>query len=186
MRTLADGTPVWSAAAYEGAVREAVNAWKDHDRADLAAVLGAAVAAVYLAAGVPADALVAVPSSAAARRRRGREPVRELSRVAARELAREPGTSGPRALAVLRHQRGVADQAGLGASARAANLSGAVAVAPGLRGRVCGRRLLLVDDVVTSGATLVETARALSASGGHVVGALTVAATPRRRAGPDG
>jgi predicted amidophosphoribosyltransferase len=46
--------------------------------------------------------------------------------------------------------------------------------------RVAATRVLLVDDVVTTGATLREAARVLRASGAHVIGAVTVAATPRR------
>lgn len=79
---------------------------------------------------------------------------------------------------VLRHRRRVADQAGLGAAARSANLAGALqAIAPW---RVQGRRVVVVDDVITSGATLAEAARTLQAAGARVTAAATVAATPRR------
>ncbi|MES9535697.1 phosphoribosyltransferase family protein, partial [Actinomadura sp. NPDC000600] len=75
-------------------------------------------------------------------------------------------------------QRGrVADQAGLSAKERAANLKGAVEV----RADVAGRRLVLVDDVVTTGASLAEAARALRAAGGEVTAAAAIAATPRHR-----
>ena len=78
----------------------------------------------------------------------------------------------------------MADQAHLDRGARAANLAGAMvvreAVCPVVQGAVC----VLADDVVTTGATLAEGARALREAGaGHVV-AVTVAATPRRRAAP--
>lgn len=182
-RTLVDGTRVWSAAIYEGPVREAVNAWKDHDRTDLGRPLALAVARGYVVAGLQADAAVPVPSSRSARRRRGREPVLDLTRDLGRELHRAGARHRPLVLAALRHRRAVLDQAGLGAPARAANLAGALRVAPALERRVRGRRLVVVDDVVTSGATLVEAARALSSAGGVVVGAVTIAATARRNRG---
>ncbi|MGL5862887.1 MAG: ComF family protein, partial [Phycicoccus sp.] len=90
------------------------------------------------------------------------------------------GGPGTDVAAVLRHTRRVADQAGLGRADRAANLAGALAVAPRKRRLVTGAVCLVVDDVVTTGATLTEAARALGAAGArHVVGA-AAAATPRR------
>jgi predicted amidophosphoribosyltransferase len=183
VRSLADGGAVWSAAPYELVVREALNRWKDHGRADLTPALGAAVARV-LDHGPGADrpgmepvALVPVPSSARSRRRRGREPVRELC------LAVRPRLP---VLPALRHARRVVDQAGLAGHERADNLDHALRVHPGWASRLRGRRVVVVDDVVTSGATLVEAVRALRAAGADVVRAVTVASTPLRRARPDG
>ncbi|MGN6302701.1 MAG: phosphoribosyltransferase family protein [Angustibacter sp.] len=179
-RTLADGTPVWSAACYDGPVREAVNAWKDHDRADVTEVLALAVASAYVRGGVEAAVLVPVPSSAAARRRRGRAPVDDLTRRAARHL-RRVGYADLAARPVLRLRRRVADQAGLAAAARKLNVDGAMHVPPAVARRAHGAAVVLVDDVVTSGATLLEAARALRAAGAGVGGAVTVAATQRHR-----
>jgi predicted amidophosphoribosyltransferase len=82
----------------------------------------------------------------------------------------------------------VADQAGLGSAERAVNLSGAFEVVPGpaARPRPSDRGLgavavVLVDDVVTTGTTLAEAARALRAAGAEPSAAVTVAATRRRR-----
>jgi predicted amidophosphoribosyltransferase len=70
----------------------------------------------------------------------------------------------------------VRDSAGLDIAARAANLAGAMR-ADGPRG---SPRAVLVDDIVTTGATLLEAARALRAAGWTVPGAVVVAATARR------
>ncbi|AXH95826.1 ComF family protein [Ornithinimicrobium avium] len=88
----------------------------------------------------------------------------------------------------LRLARAVVDQAGLGADDRARNLCGAVRVRDRLVSRLQGRPCVLVDDVVTTGATLQECARALRAAGCGPVVAVTLAATRRhtRSVGPDG
>jgi predicted amidophosphoribosyltransferase len=79
---------------------------------------------------------------------------------------------------VLALCRPVADSAGLGVAARRANLDHAMVAGPPPRP---GAPAVLVDDIVTSGATIAEAARALRAAGWQVSGAAVVAATPRRR-----
>jgi predicted amidophosphoribosyltransferase len=75
----------------------------------------------------------------------------------------------------------VADQTGLSAGQRLANLSGALAVVPGAaRAIASGRPVVLADDVMTTGASLAEAARAVAAAGGTVVGAAVVAAAGGR------
>jgi predicted amidophosphoribosyltransferase len=81
---------------------------------------------------------------------------------------------------VLEHHRAVVDQAGLGTASRAVNLSGAVRVSGRWRGVVRGRRCLVVDDVMTTGATLAECSRALREAGASAVVAATIGATERR------
>jgi len=71
--------------------------------------------------------------------------------------------------------RSVADQAALGATARRRNLAGSMEASP----RLAGRAVLLVDDVLTTGSTLEEAARAVGRAGGRVVGAACLARTPR-------
>ncbi|HEX2706155.1 MAG TPA: phosphoribosyltransferase family protein, partial [Candidatus Lustribacter sp.] len=80
--------------------------------------------------------------------------------------------------------RRVADQAALGHDARAVNVAFAYDVRPGLGRAVRGRVCVLVDDVVTTGATLAEAARALRRAGAVVPVAATVAATALRREVP--
>ncbi|GMA88452.1 hypothetical protein GCM10025868_37020 [Angustibacter aerolatus] len=81
----------------------------------------------------------------------------------------------------LRQVRPVADQARLDAAGRQANLAGALGVVPGWRRTVRDARVLLVDDVVTTGATLWAAADALHLGGADVLGAVAVARTPLRR-----
>jgi predicted amidophosphoribosyltransferase len=77
---------------------------------------------------------------------------------------------------VLRSEHERASQKTLAVDERATNLSGSLIA----RAEVAGRRFLLVDDVVTTGATLAEAARALQKSGAIVIGAATLAVTLRR------
>lgn len=178
--------PTVAAGRYAGAVRPAVNAFKEHGRTELAGPLGAAlavaVAAVRVATGSP-DAepvlLVPLPGSRASLRARGRDPVAELAAAAGRELRR---VGVPAATAHLLARRGrVRDSTGLGAEQRRANLAGTfVARGPAPAGPGV---LVLVDDVVSSGATLTEAAAVLGAlAPSHVLLAAVVAATPRGRA----
>jgi predicted amidophosphoribosyltransferase len=180
--------PPWAAGAYADPLRQLLVAYKDRDRATLAGPLGLALAAVVEEALTAADRtavaveLVPVPSAAASVRRRGRDVVADLARVAAARLRRRGCDA--RTVPRLRPVRAVSDQAGLSADARAANVHGAL----------CARRLrpprapvLVVDDVLTTGATAAEAVRALRAGGVGAAAVAVVAATPRRGApGPLG
>ncbi len=170
--------PCWSAAAYEGPLRRAVVAYKERGESALAGPLADALA-YTLARAVPCGGvwLVPVPSSRRASRGRGHDPVGRVARLAVRRLR---GLGWDVAvLPVLEQVRRVADQAGLSATQRAANLASSLRVAPALRG-AHGRPAVLVDDIVTTGATLAEGARALRVAGFAVPAAVTVAATRRR------
>jgi predicted amidophosphoribosyltransferase len=173
--------PVFSAAAYDGVVRSVLLDYKEHGQLALRGELGRCLALSLLAAitSVQADdvLLVAAPSASAARRARGHDPVGGLARVARRQL-RAIGF-GIDVRPVLRQARKVADQSGLDQSARQANLLGALTVTR--PATVRGRRVVVVDDIVTTGATAVEAARALAACGAQALAVASVAATPRRR-----
>lgn len=176
--------PTVAAGAYDGPVRPALIAFKERGRAELARPLGTALAlavagVVSAVPGPPAEVvLVPVPSSAAALRTRGRDHVRELARCAVAEL-RAAGVPASCRRLLRRHGR-VRDSAELSAGQRRANLAGTFALAPGVD---AGNALLvLVDDVVTSGATLTEAASVLAGpapAGAPPVLAAVVAATPR-------
>ncbi|MFJ6252860.1 MULTISPECIES: ComF family protein [unclassified Streptomyces] len=175
------GLPVVHAAApYAGAVREVLLAHKERGALALAGPLGGALAgAVEAAAGAVAGSrdgpllLVPVPSSRRSVRARGHDPTRRIALAAAARLRRTGRDA--RVAPVLRQRRYVADQAGLGARGRLANLSGALEVVPGgarllaaagAAGRVATRAagtVVLVDDLMTTGASLAEAARALGA-----------------------
>lgn len=126
--------------------------------------------------------LVPVPSRPGTTRRRGHDPTRAIVRVAVARL-RTDGIDA-RGAAVLRSRPGVADQAGLGAAERSANLAGSMCVDPaGLRRMATlGRPVhtVVCDDVLTTGSTAVEAQRALRAVGVAPAGVATVAATRRR------
>lgn len=103
--------------------------------------------------------LVPVPSGRGAVRARGHDPARRIALAAAGEL-RRAGTSA-RVLAVLRQGREMADQSGLNSRQRLDNLAGALAVAPGGARLLAGGPVVLVDDLMTTGASLAEAARAV-------------------------
>lgn len=180
--------PVRTAGEYAGALRALVVAHKEHRRLALAGPLGGllagAVQALLRDAEVAAGErvlLVPVPSRRAVVASRGHDPLLRIARSAAQRLRREGVPAGT--LQALRQVARPVDQAGLDAAARRANVDGSLALRPRA---VPAGRLVLVDDVITTGATLREAQRALEASRvcPPLVGAATVAATRRRgRAG---
>lgn len=169
------GLPVVHAAApYENAVRAMLLAHKERGALGLAGALGGALAgAVRAGAGQGGRAgpllLVPVPSARRATAARGHDPARRIALAAAAELRR--GGTPARVLAVLRQRRAVADQAGLGARERQANLAGALTVAAGGLRLLDGGGVVLVDDLLTTGASLAEAARAVGAAGRAGTGA---------------
>ncbi|MGW7579119.1 ComF family protein [Streptomyces sp. NPDC054765] len=167
---------VWAGAPYADEVRAVLLAHKERGALRLAGPLGKVLAGAVRGLGADGgpQLLVPVPSARRSVAGRGHDPVRRIALAAAGEL-RRAGTAA-RVLVVLRQRRAVADQAGLSARQRLANMTGALEV-PGMAGRLLtGRSAVLVDDLVTTGATLAEAARAIAAAGGRVSGAAVVAA----------
>jgi predicted amidophosphoribosyltransferase len=111
------------------------------------------------------DTLIPIPSRKSAARKRGRQFIEEMAQIVSI-------TSGIRVASPLEHSRVVRDQSGLGYELRRNNLAGALVVNGNPQGL---GRALLVDDLVTTGATLNEAARALRYAGIEVVGAVTAA-----------
>ncbi|WP_136710086.1 phosphoribosyltransferase family protein [Agromyces sp. H66] len=164
------GLNAWAALRYEGPAARAIGAYKDGGRTDAAGPLSEALGGAIAAAlhGLPPGTIevCTVPSTSAAMRARGYAPVELL-------LSR----CGIRSANVLRLTRAHEDQAGLGAAARRVNAEGALEA----RRPLAGRRFLLVDDVLTTGSTLVEARRALAVAGGSVAAVAVLAETPLRR-----
>ncbi|OEU97503.1 hypothetical protein AN217_06055 [Streptomyces qinglanensis] len=177
---------VYGALTYTDEARAALLAHKERGALGLAAPLGAVLARAVerasraagtsvpaapvsggpsVAAGRPSARcpvpalLVPVPSMRRAVAGRGHDPVRRMAREAAAVLRGEGMAA--QVLPVLCLRRRVADQAGLGAAERTANLAGALEMVPGGVRLLGGGRVVLVDDVMTTGATLAEASRAL-------------------------
>lgn len=186
------GLAVAAAGEYGGALAAAVLAHKERGVLALARPLGehlAGAVRVVVPPGPGPIVLVPVPSRAAAVRRRGHDPTRAVVRAAARALRDAGAGGGPVLLAprLLRLRAAVRDQGDLDAAARALNLGGALAVRGDTLRRLAARtpraRVVVCDDVLTTGSTLAEAHRALRAAGVPVAGAAVVAATPRRGRG---
>ncbi|MFI1539530.1 ComF family protein [Streptomyces anandii] len=161
---------VHAAAPYADEVRAVLLAHKERGALALAAPLGAALAGAVRAglrqapgagAGGPV-LLVPVPSARRAVRTRGHDPTRRIALAAAAEL-RRCGTPA-RVLAVLRQRRAVADQSGLDSRQRRDNLAGALTVAGAGVRLLLGGPVVLVDDLMTTGASLAEAARVVGAA----------------------
>lgn len=160
-------------ARYEGVARRLVHALKFRGHDILVARAGALMASSALARGLEAglDAIVPVPSSARRNRDRGYDPGALLAEEAARRLRRPMRR-------LLSRVREVPPQSSLPAAERRRNVRGAFTSSP----RARGLNILLVDDVMTTGATAFEAARTLRAAGASGVDLLVLARTPE--AGP--
>ena len=160
--------PLTATGAHEGPLREAIHRFKYGNEPGLAAELGALVGiclAADLARGIRMDAIVPVRLHPSRERERGYDQAQALALVAGR------ATGLPVLPAVHRLRSGLA-QATLGQRERQDNVRGAFA---GVAGALRGLRVALVDDVATTGATLLDAAAAARACGARGVRAYVVA-----------
>jgi predicted amidophosphoribosyltransferase len=161
------GVPVFSLGRHVGARRAAIIAVKERGRSELTGPLGAALGAGLrhlVAWGIVTTpvTLVPGPTRRSAARRRGGDPVTRMARA-----AQVPGATVVQALRLRAFTR---DSVGLSAAARQANIVGRVRLRTAVGGEV-----VVVDDVVTTGATACESVRALQTAGATVVAVLAVA-----------
>jgi ComF family protein len=170
---LADGPPdpllqlEW-ASPFAGTTRKALHALKYAGEQRLAGPLGEVVAERWRRAGAGGDVLVPVPVHAGRRRERGYDQAALITAAAADRLGLpwHPALVRTRATTAQYH---------LDRRHRAANVAEAFSVARTSQPAIRNRWVVLVDDVVTTGATLSESARALLDAGAAAISAVTVA-----------
>lgn len=155
-------------ASFNGPARASVHALKYEGELRLVAPLSELMAARWRRAGIGGQILVPVPVHAQRRRDRGFDQAELLARAAGKLL------DLPTLYALERAARTTA-QHQLGRGARQSNVKGAFTVTSRHANEVRGRWLVLIDDVVTSGATLAGCAAALYEAGAFAVSALTLA-----------
>lgn len=160
------GMRVTAALPLEGVAARCVRRLKDEGDTLLARPLGALLATTLRPEVTPTTWVIPVPTARRAFRRRGYRVPELLIRRA-----------GAHPQPVLAATAAAVDQRGLGARARERNVHGAMRA----RRRGDGADAVIVDDVVTTGATFDEAARALEAAGFRVIAAVALAATPRHR-----
>ena len=164
---------VAAAGEYDGALRSAVIAWKERGRFTVEPPLAHLLAVAVLALDVDGPlAIVPIPSRPDRRRARGADVVTDLARRSAKLLRSVEVDAA--VVPSLVFARRVRDQAGLSAAARAENMRGSFAAM-----RRPAAPIVLVDDIVTTGATLAEAVRAFQMLGVAVAGAAVIAERPR-------
>ncbi|MDK9698410.1 MAG: ComF family protein [Siculibacillus sp.] len=158
-----------AAVLYEDVAREIVRGLKYHDRTELARLVGRMTARAGRELTAEADVIVPLPLH---RRRLWTRRFNQAALIA-REVARSSGV--PIDLTALTRVRATRPQVGLGEREREENVRGAFRVDPAHRPAIAGRRVVLVDDVLTTGATASAATRALRRAGATRVDVLTFA-----------
>lgn len=160
-------------ARYDGPARELVHRLKFGDRLELALAMGRWMARAGRDLTAGADALVPVPLHPwRLWRRRSNQAA-----LLARSVSRASGV--PVRADWLVRSKATRPQVGLSRNERALNLQGSFRIADGVRPAVAGRRLVLVDDVMTTGSTANAAARVLLRAGAEAVDVLTFAQVSR-------
>ena len=186
LRTSAGGIDCTAGASYDDLLHRLIPAWKNDGRTGLIDPLAARLMVALNQATIGAGEVwvVPVPSRPESLVRRGFSPPLMLARTLVRRCGRRRSMLAVGAVVAT---SGVRDQIGLGRLERQRNLDNTLRAGDGLLLRQLlsaqrrGASILLVDDVVTTGATLMETARALSAARVTASGAVVVADTPAGR-----
>ncbi len=160
----------YSFGSYEGTLRELVHLFKYHRIYTLAGPLGEMMLSAF-PRNERFDAIVPMPLHWWRKWQRGFNQADLLARVVARR-------TGIPVVPAARRRRATGTQAGLSRAQRRSNVAGAFSVKGGAP--VQGRRLLLVDDVLTTGATASACASALKRAGAAYVAVLALARTDRR------
>jgi ComF family protein len=160
-----------AAGSFGGALARAIHRLKYEERPDLARPLGDLLARAGEGWAAEADLVVPVPLSTDRLMERG---YNQAALLAARAARRWGLASAPRSIVRARRTGQLAKQ---GREQRFSSMQGAFSVANA--GAVRGRRVVLVDDVLTTGATLSEAARCLEDAGARVVGMAVVALVER-------
>lgn len=158
-----------AAVRYDDVARALVHAFKYGDRLDLAPMMGRWMARAGRELVDGADALVPVPLHWR------RLWARRFNQSAALAAAIGGPAEVPVLHGALNRVRATPQQVGLSKAQRADNMQGAFRVAPERKADIAGRRLVLVDDVLTSGATAEASARALLRAGAAHVDVLVFA-----------
>ncbi len=162
---------------YDGAPRDAIHRFKYGGKSALAARLAPALLDLLhldeALSQIDFDIVVPVPLHPRRERKRGFNQSELLARALAKELALPAAN-------LLQRTRATPPQVGLDAKARTHNVRGAFALDP-RSGDITGQRILLVDDVYTTGSTLRECAGVLNRAGAQTVCAVTLA----RQVSPD-
>ena len=173
-------------APYRGPVRRIILAWKDHDNRPLDGPLSQAMAGLApalsrlidpLLRSKPAKAILVVPapSSAASLRRRGRVHLQPILLSLVQALQRQGLDARVEPALIMNSVRTKSVQAG-GRRNRSRRLAGRITVAD--PSQLAGHPVLVVDDIITTGSTIRQCARALEAAGALPVAALALAAVP--------
>lgn len=168
-----------AACVHAGAAKQLVTRLKYGDRTDLAPWMARFMARAGAELIAEADVIIPVPLH------RGRLWRRRFNQAA--ELARALSVTSdlPMAAGALRRRRRTRPQVGLTANQRQVNVRGVFKVPQGEEIAVAGRRVLLVDDVLTTGATVEAAAKALKKAGATSVMVLTFSRVVAGRSGLD-